>query len=142
MVIIHYFLQEIVDIDFCSRIHYCFYFVKKIGKFKTFRLSQFIKCDLTVDTLNNRNLHFRFIGNRSHTQIFRTFYFVFVTMCLYDFNKFFAVTLGFPCSDSRYILQFFNSYRISRRHSFERRILKYNIRRQLQLLGYFFTQIF
>jgi len=66
MLVIHNLVQEIVDIDFRSRINNRLYLVEQLSKFKALRLGQFIKCNFPVDGLNNGYFQFRLIGNRTH----------------------------------------------------------------------------
>ena len=53
VVIIHNFVEEVVDVDFSTGIYNSLYLVEQITKIKTFSFSDIIQCNFTVDTLDD-----------------------------------------------------------------------------------------
>ena len=67
VVFVHNLIQEVINIQLCTRINDCLDFVQSISKLNTFGKCDIIQCHLTVYSLNNSHFHLGFISNRTNT---------------------------------------------------------------------------
>ena len=142
MVVVHHFLEEIVDVEFGSAIHDSLHFVEQFLELQALCVGDVVECHLAVNALDDLHLHGRFLSHRSHTQVLGALNLVFLTMALDEFHKFLTEFLCLSGTYALHLLQFLQCDGIHRGHLFQRTFLEHGIRGHPFLLGNLLAEVF
>ena len=133
MVLIHYLVQEVVDIQLRTTIHDGLHLVQEFLELQTLCRCNIIKRYLAVDGLNDLHLQQRLLSHRTHTQVRVTHNLVLITVGLDEVDELLGIRLfDLSLTDALYIIQFLEGDRIVGCHLFDADILEDDIWRTFQ----------
>ena len=139
---IHYFFDEVLDIQFSTRIYDGLNLLQHFFHRHTQTLCQVVQCHATVNGLNNRNLSRRVLCHSAHTQVFWANHIIFFHVFFDYADKLIAITFSFSHTHTWDILHLLQSDRVGCCHCFQTAILEDHKRWYVQALAQLLAQVF
>ena len=142
MILVHHFVEEVVDIEFRTTIDNGLHLVEQFVEINTLGRGDVIEGDLTVYALDDLHLEHRLLSHRTYSHIHLTLDLVLLAVVTNQIDKLLGVRLfHLSFAHTLDILQFLEGDGIIGGHLFQRYILEDDIRRALQALRHFLTQL-
>ena len=121
MILIHYFVEEIVDIQFRAAVYDSLHLVEQFFKFDALSRGDVVESDLTVYALNDLHLQHRLLGNGTYPHVH-------LPLNLDQIDKLFGIRLfHLSLAHALNILEFLQGDGIIGSHLFQRHVLENNV---------------